>query len=73
MQRNLIQRRLRLPASATDHRPVRHAPGTLGEQLAISSTALYLAERRGLRVRDVWQDARALVLSHATAEDAGHG
>lgn len=65
---NIIQKHYGLPESATAHRPATSCPGTFAEQLRLIELSLYLAERRGQRVRDCWEDARALVIAHARAE-----
>ena len=39
-------------------------PGTLAEQLAAVEVSLHLAERRGTRSADQWDDARRLVIKH---------
>ncbi|PHQ34596.1 hypothetical protein CEE69_14375 [Rhodopirellula bahusiensis] len=46
--------------------PSPNQPGTLGQQLAAISVSLYLAERRGLTAAEVWDDARRLVIPHAS-------
>lgn len=65
---NHIQAALKLPATATAHRPVAWAPGTLGQQLALASTAAYLSRRRQQTRQQVWQDARCLVIPHVRQE-----
>ncbi|MEO9934323.1 hypothetical protein [Rhodopirellula bahusiensis] len=46
--------------------PSPNQPGTLGQQLAAVSVSLYLAERRGQTAAEVWDDARRLVIPHAS-------
>ena len=39
-------------------------PGTLAEQLAAVKLSLHLAQRRGTRAADQWEDARRLAIRH---------
>ncbi|PHQ32451.1 hypothetical protein CEE69_25315 [Rhodopirellula bahusiensis] len=46
--------------------PSPNQPGTLAQQLAAVSVAIYLAERRGTTAADEWKDARQLVIPHVS-------
>ncbi|TWU66906.1 hypothetical protein V7x_24780 [Crateriforma conspicua] len=60
-----------LPIEPPTPNPSAGQPGTLGDQLSAVTVAIYLGRRRGTDARHEWDDARRLVIPHASNGQEG--